>query len=48
MAGIRPMSTRWTLLLSLVILLGCLVIPGGELPPPTGSLTIALTSDTAP
>ncbi|GJP93298.1 CAZyme family GH31 [Aspergillus niger] len=28
MAGTRPMSNRWTLLLSLVILLGCLVIPG--------------------
>ncbi|KAK6820130.1 hypothetical protein RU639_007401 [Aspergillus parasiticus] len=28
MAGRRLLSTRWTLLLSLVILLGCLVIPG--------------------
>ncbi|GMF90862.1 unnamed protein product [Aspergillus oryzae] len=28
MAGWRLLSTRWTLLLSLVILLGCLVIPG--------------------
>ena len=30
MAKSRPASIRWTLLLSLVILLGCLIVPGRE------------------
>jgi hypothetical protein len=31
MAPSRSSRTRWALLLALVVLLGCLVVPGGEL-----------------